>query len=88
VVLAVLACGCWRLAVGPTTLDRMLGLDSATVSVVALTALFSMRENSAEYVELILILTALGFFSTVCFYYYLSQPRKRGGEDFNQEDNK
>ncbi len=86
-LLGVLACGCYRLTRGPTTLDRLLGLDTFTVSVVGLVALFSMRANTAEYVELILIVTALGFFTTVCFYYYLSQPRKKGGEDFNQEDN-
>ena len=33
----------------------------------------------------ILIVTALGFFSTVCFYYYLAQPRKRPAEDFDEE---
>lgn len=85
VVLAVLVCGCWRITRGPTTLDRLVGLDTFTVAIVGLVALFSIRANTAEYVELILIVTALGFFTTVCFYYYLSQPRKKGGEDFNQE---
>jgi multicomponent Na+:H+ antiporter subunit F len=86
VVLAVLAAGCWRILRGPTTLDRVVGLDTLTVAIVGLTALFSIRANTAEYVELILVVTALGFFTTVCFYYYLSQPRKQGGEDFNRED--
>ena len=35
--------------------------------------------------ELILIITGLGFFTTVTFYYYLCQPKQRAGEDFNQE---
>jgi len=82
---SVLVCGCWRLTRGPTTLDRLLGLDTFTVSIVGLVAVYSIRANTAEYVELILIVTALGFFTTVCFYYYLSQPRKKGGEDFNLE---
>lgn len=87
VALTVLFAGCVRILRGPTTLDRVVGFDTFVVAVVAMTALFSIRERTAEYVELILVVTALGFFSTVCFYYYLAQPRKKSGEDFNQEDN-
>lgn len=85
VILFVAAAGFWRIAAGPTTLDRVVGFDTVTVAVVGLAALFSIRENTAEYIELILIVTALGFFSTVCFYYYLAQPRKRPAEDFDEE---
>ncbi len=65
--------GVWRIAVGPTTLDRMLAFDLLTVTVVALMILFSVQENTGEYLELIIIVTALGFVSTVAYFYYLSQ---------------
>lgn len=86
-LLGVVACGCWRIARGPTTLDRMVGFDTLVIAVVGLACLFSIHARTAEYVELILVVTALGFFTTVCFYYYLAQPKRRGGEDFNEEDN-
>lgn len=82
----VIACGCWRMAIGPTTLDRLVGFDTLAVGVLGLIILFSIRTGTPEYLEFVLIMTALGFFATVCYYYYLSQPRKRGGEDFNQEE--
>jgi len=86
VLLAVSLAGCWRLAKGPTTLDRMVGFDALTIAVTGLIGLFSIHEGTSEYMELILVMTALGFFTTVAYYYYLSQPKQRCGEDFNQED--
>ena len=86
VLLSVSLAGVWRVFAGPTTLDRMVGFDAITIAVTALIALFSLHARTAEYMELILIITALGFFTTVAYYYYLSQPKQRSGEDFNQED--
>lgn len=63
----------WRIAAGPTTLDRMVSFDLLTITVVALMILMSVREGTTDYVELIIIVTALGFFSTVAYFYYLSQ---------------
>lgn len=70
----------WRIAKGPTTLDRMIGFDLLTISVIALMILFSVHENTGEYLELIIIVTALGFFSTVAYFYYLAQLPAREGE--------
>lgn len=66
-----LAVGIWRVAVGPTVLDRMLGLDLLTVTTVALMIVYSIHHRTSDFVELILIITALGFFTTVAFFYYL-----------------
>lgn len=82
--LVVLA-GLYRLVVGPSTLDRLVGFDTLTASVVGMIVIESIHQNTADYMELILIITGLGFFTTVAFYYYLSQPKQRSGEDFNQE---
>lgn len=75
----------WRISIGPTTLDRMVGLDAIAVAFVTIIALFSLQNHSVGFLELILLLTALGFFTTVSFYYYLAQPKSRSGEDFNDE---
>ncbi len=75
-----LAAGLWRCAAGPTTLDRMLGLDLLTISTVALMIVYSIHEGSGEFLELILIVTALGFFTTVAFFYYLAHLPATEGE--------
>ncbi len=86
VLLMVASAGLWRLSQGPTTLDRLIGFDTVTIAVTALIALFSIHAGTAEYMELMLVTAGLGFFTTVAYFFYLSQPKKRGGEDFDQED--
>ena len=78
--------GLYRLLVGPSTLDRLVGFDTLTAAVVGLLAITSIHQNTTHYMELVLIITGLGFFTTVSFYYYLCQPKKRVGEDFDQEN--
>ncbi len=81
----VVLSGLYRLVTGPTTLDRLVGFDTLTASVLGMIVIVSIHQNTADYMELILIITGLGFFTTVAFYYYLCQPKQRSGEDFNQE---
>lgn len=75
----------WRITRGPTTLDRMVGLDAILVALVTIVAMFSLQTHAVGFLEMIILLTALGFFTTVAFYYYLAQPKRRAGEDFNEE---
>lgn len=75
----------WRITRGPTTLDRMVGLDAVLVALVTIVAMFSLQTNAVGFLEMIILLTALGFFTTVVFYYYLAQPKQRAGEDFNED---
>jgi multicomponent K+:H+ antiporter subunit F len=79
--------GVWRIAAGPTTLDRMVAFDLLTITVVALMILVSVREQTADYVELIMIVAALGFFSTVAYFYYLAQLPAVDGELSDDEEN-
>ena len=79
--------GVWRIAVGPTTLDRMVGFDLLTITVVAVMIVFSVRERTTDYMELIIIVTALSFFSTVAFYYYLAQLPATEGELTDEKEN-
>jgi multicomponent Na+:H+ antiporter subunit F len=85
VALLLAGVGLWRITRGPTTLDRMVGLDAAVVSIVTAVAMFSLQSEAVGFLEMIIIVTALGFFTTVAFYYYLAQPKGRAGEDFNVE---
>ena len=70
---AAIGGGLWRLIVGPTTLDRMLGFDMITVTVGGLVLVFSAATGSTDYVEFVFILSTLGFLSTVAYFYYLMQ---------------
>ena len=81
-----LAIGVWRIAVGPTTLDRMVAFDLLTISIVALMIVMSVRERTTDYLELIIIVTALGFFSTVAYFYYLAQLPAVEGELSDREE--
>lgn len=77
----------WRIVKGPTTLDRMLGLDLLTITTVALMIVYSIHEGTGDFIELILIVTALGFFTTVAFFYYLSHLPATEGELQDREEN-
>ncbi|HBS61152.1 MULTISPECIES: K+/H+ antiporter subunit F [Stenotrophomonas] len=55
----------WRLLRGPTVPDRILALDTLSVTAIAELMLFGMYLNSAVYFEAALIIAMLGFGSTV-----------------------
>jgi multisubunit Na+/H+ antiporter MnhF subunit len=57
--------GFYRLFVGPRTVDRIIAFDLIVLTVVAFTALLSIEEETRHFVELILVVSLLGFFGTV-----------------------
>lgn len=69
--------GLWRIARGPTVFDRIIGFDTVMVAIVGWIVVFSIRERTAEYLELVVVVTGLGFFATVSYFYYLSQAGPR-----------
>lgn len=60
-----------RLRIGPTVMDRILAFDTICVLIVGLMVVLSMEWSTALYLDLILVFTLLGFFSTVAFSLYL-----------------
>ncbi|MCW0374861.1 K+/H+ antiporter subunit F [Xanthomonas sacchari] len=55
----------WRLLRGPTVPDRILALDTLSVTAIAELMLFGMYLDSPVYFEAALIMAMLGFGSTV-----------------------
>ncbi len=55
----------WRLLRGPTVPDRILALDTLSVTAISELMLFGMYLNSAVYFEAALVIAMLGFCSTV-----------------------
>lgn len=79
-LLFVAGAGIWRIARGPTVFDRIIGFDTVMVAIVGWIVVFSIREQTAEYLELIVVVTGLGFFATVSYFYYLSQAAPRSDQ--------
>jgi multisubunit Na+/H+ antiporter MnhF subunit len=73
VLTLAIALGMVRLVRGPTVIDRIMAFDLITTSGVGMIVLLSIRWKTAMYLELILIYSLLGFFSTVAFVFYLSR---------------
>ena len=55
----------WRLLRGPTVPDRILALDTLSVTAIAQLVLFGMHLQTPVYFEAALIIAMLGFVSTV-----------------------
>lgn len=73
--------GLYRIMKGPSVIDRIIAFDLVAISVVAFAALLSIQWNSPYYLELILIISSLGFFGTVALVRYLLKTYKMGVTD-------
>ncbi len=67
--------GLYRLARGPHVIDRVMAFDLITTCAVGMIVLLSIQWGTPLYLELILIVTLLGFLTTVAFVFYLNKPR-------------
>ena len=61
----------WRLLRGPTVPDRILALDTLSVTAIAQLLLFGMHLDSPVYFEAALIIAMLGFGTTVVLSKYV-----------------
>jgi multicomponent Na+:H+ antiporter subunit F len=85
-LLIAMALGFWRLARGPTVVDRILAFDAVVLCSVGLTIVLSRLWRSDFYLELILIISCLGFFGTVAFVLFLQRDLPYGGEEAAEEE--
>ncbi len=76
--------GLYRMMRGPTIVDRILAFDTVAISLIALVVLMSIRWNTAVYLELVLIISLLGFVGTVALVFYLQ--RTHNAENPNPEN--
>ena len=70
----------YRMAKGPTIMDRILAFDTVVVTVVAMIALFSAMWKTSVYMDMILVFTFSGFFSSVAFMFYLHKTYRPHGD--------
>lgn len=79
-------CALVRLRRGPSVLDRILAFDLIATCVVGMVVLLSVKWNTPMYLEAILIVSLLGFFTTVAFVFYLyGDKSKRTGANRTNE---
>ncbi len=81
---AVLA-GLLRLRRGPSVLDRILAFDLVSICVVGMVVLLSVAWRTSVFIEAILIVSLLGFFTTVAFVSYLSRQRAKAEREIGKE---
>jgi multicomponent K+:H+ antiporter subunit F len=60
-----MALNLWRMAMGPSLPDRILGLDTLSINAIALIMLLDIALGSVLYLEAALILAMMGFVGTV-----------------------
>jgi multicomponent K+:H+ antiporter subunit F len=61
----------WRLALGPTTADRILALDTLAIDAIALVVLMGLSRGSSFSFEAALLIAMMGFVGTVALCKYL-----------------
>jgi multicomponent K+:H+ antiporter subunit F len=61
----------WRVLKGPTLADRVVGLDTIYISVIALLITLGISRDTSLYFENGLLIAMIGFVSTCAFAKYL-----------------
>lgn len=56
-----------RLAMGPSSVDRILALDTMVVNSISLLILYGVWKSTPIYFEAVLLLAMVGFISTVAY---------------------
>ncbi|WP_052362494.1 monovalent cation/H+ antiporter complex subunit F [Geminisphaera colitermitum] len=86
--------GFFRLVKGPAIVDRIMAFDAVVLCAVGLIVLLSRSWETPLFLELILIVSSLGFFGTVAFVSYLQrtlpetedEAGESGGDENKKED--
>jgi len=61
----------YRIVVGPSSLDRILALDTAYINSIALIVLTGIHLNNPLYFEAALLIALMGFVGTVALSKYI-----------------
>jgi len=80
ILMAAMLPGFYRLARGPSVVDRILAFDAVVLCAAGLIVVLSRWWQSELYLELILIVSSLGFFGTVALVYFLQRTLPEAGE--------
>ncbi|MFQ5779476.1 MAG: monovalent cation/H+ antiporter complex subunit F [Nitrospiria bacterium] len=74
IVLAISLSFCfYRLVVGPTLPDRVVAMDTISTVIIAMIAVYCIKEDNAIFYDVILVLSVLGFVGTVTLAKFLAK---------------
>jgi multicomponent Na+:H+ antiporter subunit F len=65
-----------RLVIGPTLPDRVVALDTMTVSIVAFCGLFALDTGSTAFLDVAVVLALVGFLATVALARFVERKRR------------
>jgi len=65
-----------RVLIGPTTADRMTGLNLVSAQILALLVLFGVREGRAYYLDVALVYDIFGFIGILAMARYFRRRTK------------
>lgn len=57
----------YRVVIAPGISDRVLALDTMTINMIALVALFGILHETTMYFEIMMLFAMVGFVSTVAY---------------------
>lgn len=63
----------YRVIRGPTTPDRVVGLDTVGTNVVAIAVLYALLTGQAFFVDVSLVLAIIGFLTTIAVARYVTE---------------
>jgi len=63
----------YRVVRGPTTPDRVVGLDTIGTNVVAIAVLYALATGRGLFVTVSLVLAIIGFISTIAVARYVTE---------------
>lgn len=67
IIIVALLMNAWRLALGPSMMDRVLAADTMVVNTIALIILYGIAMRTTIYFESALLFAIFGFTSTVAY---------------------
>jgi multicomponent Na+:H+ antiporter subunit F len=73
--------GMLRFLKGPSVADRVIALDAVVLCAVGFLALLSLVWRSTVFLDLLLVVSLLGFLATVAFVNYLKEKSPSGGSE-------
>lgn len=72
-IAAGMALTAWRLLAGPSSVDRVLAIDTMYINTVGLVILLGLRLSSDLLFEASLVIALLGFISTVALARFVAR---------------
>ncbi len=67
----------YRIVIGPSIEDRIVGIDLLTSNAIAFIAVYSIQSRTTTFLDVGLILALIAFLGTVAFAFYLERRTKR-----------